>query len=141
MAAEETQGVPTIDRAYLEANHADLVSAIRAEGHAAGMSEGRTAGAAAERERIQSVRAVGLPGHEALIETLAFDGQTTAADAALAVNQAERTLRLAAQKAILNAPAAVGAAEQPMVDPKTAGRSAEVAAALAKLNAQVAGGA
>lgn len=62
-------------------NQADL-DAARAEGHAAG--------AAAERQRITDVRAQSLPGHEALIEKMAFDGVTTGAQAAVAVLGAER---------------------------------------------------
>lgn len=70
-------------------SQADL-DAARAEGHAAG--------AAAERQRISDVRAQSLPGHEALIERLAFDGTTTGAQAAAAVITAERE-RIAAQGA------------------------------------------
>jgi signal peptide peptidase SppA len=51
----------------------------------------RGEGAAAELARIQSVRAAALPGHEALIESLAMDGKTSGAEAALAVVAAERT--------------------------------------------------
>lgn len=68
-------------------NQADL-DAARAEGHAAG--------AAAERQRITDVRAQSLPGHEALIEKMAFDGTTTGAQAAAAVITAERE-RITAQ--------------------------------------------
>lgn len=142
MAAHENPGAPLIDRAYLDAQHPDLVAAIRAEGHAAGLSEGRTAGAAAERERILAVRAVALPGHEKLIEALAFDGQTTAPEAAMAVNQAERQLRERAQQSILNAPAAVPAAEQPAADAKAQeqlDKAAKLKAAQAAIMAQVTG--
>jgi signal peptide peptidase SppA len=51
----------------------------------------RSLGASAERERIASVRAQSLPGHQALIEQLAADGKTTGAEAAIAVLNAERT--------------------------------------------------
>jgi len=53
----------------------------------------RTEGATAELGRIRDVRAAALPGHEALIEALAFDGKTTGADAALAIIKAERESR------------------------------------------------
>lgn len=62
----------------------------------AARAEGRAAGAAAERQRIQDVRAQSLPGHEALVEALAFDGKTTGPEAATAVLKAERD-RIAAQ--------------------------------------------
>lgn len=58
--------------------------------HAAIAGPAREAGAKAERERIQAVRAQALAGHEALIEQLAFDGKTTGPEAAVAVLNAER---------------------------------------------------
>lgn len=60
---------------------------------AAGLAQGRTEGAAAERDRIAAVRAQSLPGHEALIDKLAADGQTSGPQAAAAVLAAERNLR------------------------------------------------
>lgn len=51
----------------------------------------RAEGAAAERSRIVGVREQTIPGHEALVEALAFDGKTSPAEAAMAVNAAERT--------------------------------------------------
>lgn len=61
----------------------------------------RQAGATQERERIQAVLAVGanLPGHEALLNTLALDGKTTAPEASMAVLKAEGDQRAAAIKA------------------------------------------
>lgn len=53
----------------------------------------RAEGATAELARIRDVRAAALPGHEALIEALAFDGKTTGAEAALAIIKAERESR------------------------------------------------
>lgn len=79
-AAVTTPAAPTFSQADIDA--------ARAEGHAAG--------AAAERQRIADVRAQSLPGHEALVERLAFDGVTTGAQAAAAVITAERE-RIAAQ--------------------------------------------
>lgn len=49
--------------------------------------------AAAECARIQAVEAQGLPGHEDLIQTLKFDGQTTGDEAAKQVLAAERAYR------------------------------------------------
>lgn len=63
----------------------DVAKALREEGVAAA--------ATAERERIQSVFAQSMPGHEALINSLAFDGKTSGAEAAVAVLGAERSLR------------------------------------------------
>jgi len=70
-----------ITREQLLAEAPDVAQAIIAEG------------ATAERERIQSVMAQAMPGHDALINSLAFDGKTTGPEAAVAVLNAERTLR------------------------------------------------
>ena len=72
-------------------------------------------GASAERERIASVRATLMPGHEELIEALAFDGKSTAADAALAILGAEKQLRIGAAAALEEeAPPAVPASDSAM---------------------------
>ncbi len=75
------------------AEHPAIASAFRAEG------------AQAERERIQSVQAQVIPGHESLIQTLAFDGKSNAGDAAQAVLSAEKKLRdKQAETSALDAP-------------------------------------
>lgn len=70
---------PVITREYLAQHHADIVSAIEQDA------------AATERARIQNVEAQALSGHEALIQTLKFDGHTTGAEAAVQVLAAEKT--------------------------------------------------
>jgi len=80
---------PVIDRAYLDENCSELVSAIRQEGY----DEGKTAGATAECERIKSVEEQTIAGHEALITELKFDGKTTGAEAAVKVLAAEKQSR------------------------------------------------
>jgi signal peptide peptidase SppA len=74
-----------ITREQLAAEAPDVLAAI--------LAEGRAIGATAERERIQAVEGALIPGHEALIATLKFDGKTSGGDAALAVNAAERNAR------------------------------------------------
>ncbi len=59
------------------------------EGHATGLAEGLEQGATAERERIQGIEAIALPGHEDLISTLKFDGKTQPGDAAQQIVAAE----------------------------------------------------
>lgn len=83
-----------ITREALEKEHPALFASLKSEFTA----EGAAAGAAAERQRITDVRAQTLPGHEALIERLAFDGKTTGAQAAMAVMDAHRQAILAAAK-------------------------------------------
>lgn len=55
-----------------------------------GLKAGIIEGAEMERKRIQSVLAQTLPGHEALIEKLAFDGKTSGPEAAVKVLAAEK---------------------------------------------------
>lgn len=99
----------TLTRESLERDHAALYAQLR--------SEFMAAGAQAERERIQAVRAQSLPGHEKLIEQLAFDGKTTGPEAAAAVLAAERELRQAAAAAHkADAPPAVPASAAPTSD-------------------------
>lgn len=91
-----------LTRASIEQDHPALFAQLRAEF--------TTLGATQERERIQAVLAVGegLPGHEDLLATLAYDGHTSAADAGLAVLAAEKQTRaaaIAAHKADAPAPA------------------------------------
>jgi len=71
-----------ITREQLAAEAPDLLAAVLAEGQAAGAS--------AERDRITSVRAQSMPGHEALVEQLSMDGKTTGAEAAMAVIAADK---------------------------------------------------
>ena len=67
----------------LAASHPEAAASLRAEG------------ASAERARIQGVEAQLIPGHEALVSTLKFDGKSSPGDAAMAVNAAERNVRAA----------------------------------------------
>lgn len=64
------------------------VDAAYQQGFAAGFAAGKTE----ECARIQAVEAVGLPGHEALIARLKFDGESTAGDAAMQVLAAEKAI-------------------------------------------------
>ena len=73
-----------ITREQLAQDAPDLMAAIQADG------------AAQERARIQSVEAQCIPGHEALIASLKFDGVTSGNAAAAAVVAAERGLRASA---------------------------------------------
>lgn len=92
---------PKMDRATLEQQHPALFAQLQAEFSAqatsaanalqsAAIASAANDGAARERQRISDVRAQCLPGHQALIEQLAFDGKTTGPEAAMAVLAAER---------------------------------------------------
>ncbi|MES2685481.1 MAG: S49 family peptidase [Pseudomonadota bacterium] len=86
-----TQRTLPMDRATLEKDHPALFAQLQTEFTAMG--------ATAERARIQAVESAVIPGHEALIAALKFDGKTSGGDAALAVNKAERDIRTAQGKA------------------------------------------
>lgn len=88
----------------LKTGNPDLYQAV--------LDEGKAAGAQDERDRIASVKAQAIPGHEALIEKMAFDGKSTGSDAAMAIVAAEKTLRAAAHKTLTDdAPPAVPPAD------------------------------
>ena len=85
-----------ITREQIAAEAPDLLASIQQEG------------ASAERARIQAVEGQSLPGHEALIATLKFDGKSTAGDAAMAVLAADKKARTT------QAAALAGDAPQPL---------------------------
>lgn len=111
-----------ITKDYIMANHPDIAESFKAEGHSRGVDEGKITGAEAERKRIQDVEAQLMPGHEALINTLKFDGKTTGPEAAVAVLNAERGVKKAyLEKIISDSPDPVKrpaeVVEGPKVDP------------------------
>jgi capsid assembly protease len=76
----------------------------------------RAEGAAAERARIQAVEAQSMPGHEALIAQMKFDGKSSGGAAALAVLAAEKASRAKhVQTSAQDAPAPVPVAATPTV--------------------------
>lgn len=88
----------------LKEKHADIYQTVFDEGKASAVAEAsenlqalqdtsRKEGADAERQRIQAVKSQFIPGHEALIEVLMFDGKTTGPEAAVAILDAEKKLR------------------------------------------------
>lgn len=123
-----TSGVTSmsITREKLAAEAPELLKAV--------LEEGRTAGANEERARIQAVEGALIPGHEALVNSLKFDGKTSGGDAALQVLAAEKKVR-ENQAAALggDAPAPVALAPASTVQPDAAAQAAAAAAARAKL--------
>lgn len=96
-----------IDRAYLNANHPELVAGIRAEG------------AKAERERAAAIRALSYPGIETIINGCIADPECTEAQAALKIAKHEGDAKRAAAKTIANGPAPNEATDQPKAEPET----------------------
>ena len=99
-AMADKRETPEITLDLIRAEHPAIVEAIALEaeakaqaGHEAVLAKAKAEAAQAERERIKNVREQLIPGHEALIEALMFDGATTGPEAAVKVLQAERELR------------------------------------------------
>jgi signal peptide peptidase SppA len=93
MEGDRASGAPlTVEtvRAQSPETAAALEKAGFDSGKIAGIDEGRALGAAAERERIKAVEEQTLPGHEALIASLKFDGKTTGPEAAVKVLAAQK---------------------------------------------------
>jgi hypothetical protein len=84
----------------------------------AAMTKGKSDGAAAERERIKAVEAQGenLPGHDALIQEMKFDGKTTGPEAAVRLLAAEKTKK-ANRAADIRADAPQAVPQVPINDP------------------------
>lgn len=102
---EVNMPIPTIES--LEKEAPEVYGALIAKGKAEAANEteekikaaeekGRQEGRTAEIERIIAVKEQGLPGHEKLIEEMMFDGKTTAGEAAIAINKAEKEKRAGA---------------------------------------------
>jgi signal peptide peptidase SppA len=81
-APQATEEEKTMDVQTLKAEHPDVAQAL--------INEGKELGATAERERIKAVEAQSMPGHDALIATLKFDGKTSGPEAAVQVLAAEK---------------------------------------------------
>ena len=114
-----------ITRESFERDHAALFAQVR--------QEFTTLGATQELARIKAVRATSVPGHEALVETLAFDGKTMPGEAALAVNAAVRSAHTAAAAAHADdAPPAAAPSITPADAVKTKDQQLAEAKSLAK---------
>ena len=72
-----------------------------ATGIEAGRAEGFDAGKAAERDRIREVEKISIPGHEALVNELKYDGKTTGPEAAVKILEAESALRKTKQESFV----------------------------------------
>jgi ClpP class serine protease len=82
-----------ITRELIASDHPDIAKAFTDDGYAAGLEAGKKLGAEAERSRIQGIEALAMPGHDALIAQLKYDGETTAEQAAVKILTAEKTTR------------------------------------------------
>jgi len=93
----KTEEEMDITKEMISEKHPQIADAFRDEGfkiaEEAGSEANKKVGAEAERKRIKDVEAQCLVGHEALIETLKFDGVTTGPEAAVKVLIAEKSLQ------------------------------------------------
>lgn len=81
----------------IDVEEATIVDAAFIAEHCPDIAEGfRREGADAERERILGIEAQAVPGHEAIIAAMKADGNSTGADAAMAIVAAEQKMRGAA---------------------------------------------
>lgn len=84
---------PAITVSALKADYPDVYQAVFDAGASSvDLTVVKKDSADAERERIKAVQEQTVPGHEALIAEMAFDGKTTPGEAAIAVLKAEREL-------------------------------------------------
>lgn len=95
--------MPTAEQ--LAAEHPEAAATLRAEG------------ASAERDRIKAIEEQLVPGHEALVNSMKFDGKSNAGDVAIAVLAAEKASREAAASAMAkDAPKPVEQVQQSPTD-------------------------
>lgn len=105
--------------AKFPADYQAILEEGRKSGFADGLAQGKQEGAEAERERIRGVESQSLPGHEALIESMKYDGRTTGEMAAVAILAAEREQRENALNVMVSqAPPVIAPATPPMGEAK-----------------------
>lgn len=129
----------TITVESVKKEHPDVANALIAEGRktagdegtVAATAAGRVEGAKGERERIQAVLEQEMPGHEALVKKLAFDGTTTGAEAAVQVLKAEKSKGPARLADLETDAAAAAAAASGGADPAGAKKPPEDPVAIA----------
>jgi hypothetical protein len=89
LRAELKGEIEALEQAAYEKGKAEGLAQGKAEGFAQGKAEGATT----ERDRIRAIEAVAMPGHEALIAEMKFDGKTTGPEAAVRILAAEKEKR------------------------------------------------
>jgi ATP-dependent Clp protease, protease subunit len=122
--------IMTIEK--LKAEHPEVYQAMcdearqtAAADHALALEEAKQQAVTGERQRIADCRAQAIPGHEALVDAMAFDGKSTSADVALAIIGAEKKLRSTALQNLQDdappaaPPAYAGDTPTPADDPAT----------------------
>lgn len=78
----------------------DVAAALIAEGKTAGKAEGVTEGQKAEHDRLAAIDKLAMPGNEAIIAAHKADMTKTAADAAIAIVEADKAARASRMEAL-----------------------------------------
>lgn len=73
--------------------YAEIDKEVYGRGFSEGKTQGRIEGAEAERNRIRDVEGQLVPGHEAVIKELKYNGKTTGPEAAVIVLKKENEMR------------------------------------------------
>jgi len=113
--ARGTERKMTIEE--IRESHPEMIAKIEADAVIAAAPALRAEGAASELARIKDVEAQSLPGHEALVASLKYDGKTTGPEAASQVLAAERAKR-GDKLAALHADAAAAAVAKSTAAPE-----------------------
>lgn len=103
--------------AQFPADYQAIIDEGKQAGHAEGLAQGRIEGAEQERERIRGVEAQALPGFEAVVSAMKFDGKSTGPDVAMAIiavqkEQGQNYIRTA----IAEAPLVIAPDTPPLAD-------------------------
>jgi len=142
----QNPGGQTMDNLTLEilkAQYPDIYDQVKAEvkkgfydeGHAAGVTEGTTAGATAERERIQAIESIQIKGAEAIVNEEKFKPEATKESVSALILEKQKAGELKLNNA-LDTDAAEAAAAAAKIDGQPTGDDeAEEAAAAAEIAA------
>ncbi len=87
---EELMAQDAITIESLTTSNPEIVSALEKQGYDKGFLAGKVQGQQDEVARIQGVKAQSIPGHEATVEKMMFDGKSTGADVAIAIIQEQK---------------------------------------------------
>ena len=116
-----------VTKENLKTAYPEILGLIEKEAFEKGLSEGaakgKADGAEAERNRIKNVEDQLIPGHEALVNELKFDGKTTGPEAAVMILKKEKSLMasklgdLKSDGEKIKVPDVATVEEKPKVDP------------------------
>lgn len=83
----------TVDANLIKVHFPEVAAALIGEGKAEGRTEGKSEGQKAEHDRLAAIDKLAMPGNEAIIAAHKADMTKTAADAAIAIVEADKEAR------------------------------------------------